>query len=70
MLHLGESDLASLLLAAERYQALEQLTFGHQHFIGMSRDGQDHILCWGSGTSLSELADNIRKREAPYANPS
>ena len=62
MLHLGEQDLAYLLLAAERYRALEQQAFGHTHYIGMSRDDQGHILMWGEGTTLAELADKIISR--------
>lgn len=53
--------LAAVLRDAERYRKLEVRTWGHTHYIGMSRDdGNGHMLVWGDGRTLAELADKSK----------
>lgn len=55
-----DDALFSVLRSAERFQALKDRTFGHTHYLGMSRDdGNGHILVWGEGRTLADLADNL-----------
>lgn len=56
---IGEA-LDAVLRDAERFKALEQLTWGYDHMIGMSRRKDDHMLVWGEGKTLADLADKLR----------
>lgn len=52
--------IASVLADAERFKALATRTYGSDHIIGISRRKDDHILVWGEGKTLAELADQLR----------
>ena len=52
-------DLAALVRDARRFRKLSALTFGCDHMIGMSRRRDDHMLVWGDGKTLAEIADAL-----------
>lgn len=56
-------DLAALVRDARRFRKLEALTFGCDHMVGMSRRKDDHMLVWGDGKTLAQLADALPEVE-------
>lgn len=56
-------DLAALVRDAKRFRKLERLTFGCDHMIGMSRRKNDHVLVWGEGKTLAEIADALPEEQ-------